>query len=135
MRAVLDTNVFISGLFWRGNPFRCIQAAEAGLYELISADEILEELLEKLVEKFGNTPEEARESIAGLRRLATHVSLTGQTGWVPGDPDDDKFVDAAVVGNADIIVSGDQHLLQLSTLQGIAVMSPSPFLDRLARNG
>ncbi len=79
--------------------------------------------------------EEARESIAGLRRLATHVSLTGQTGWVPDDPDDDKFVDAAVVGNADIIVSGDQHLLQLSTLQGIAVMSPSAFLDRLARNG
>lgn len=59
--------------------------------------------------------------------------LTGQSGWVPADPDDDKFVDAAVVGNADVIVSGDHHLLQLDTLQGIAVLSPRQFLDRLAR--
>ena len=133
MRAVLDTNVLISGLLWRGNPHRCIQAAEAGLYELVSAHAILEETREKLVEKFGNTAEQAQESVEGLRHLATLVTLTGQSGWVPSDPDDDKFVDAAIVGNAGVIVSGDHHLLQLGTLQGIAVLSARQFLDRLAR--
>ena len=53
MRAVLDTNVLLSGLFWRGAPYECLLAAEAGLYELILANEILEELRDKLVTKFG----------------------------------------------------------------------------------
>ncbi len=72
MRAVLDTNVFISGLFWRGNPFRCIQAAEAGLYELISADEILEELLEsssKNLETLRKRLAKASLDCDGLRRM------------------------------------------------------------------
>ena len=116
MRAVLDTNVLISGLLWRGNPHQCILAAEACLYELVLADPFLQELREKLIEKFGNTPQEADESAMGLRRNATVVMLTGQSGWVPDDPDDDKFVDAAIVGNADVIVSGDHHLLKLGSL-------------------
>ena len=132
MRAALDTNVLIPGLLWRGNPHQCILAAEAGLYELVMADPILEELREKLIEKFGNTPQEADESALGLRRNATVVMLTGQSGWVPADPDDDKFVDAAIVGNADVIVSGDHHLLKLGSLQGISILSPRQFLDRLA---
>jgi len=132
MRAVLDTNVLISGLLWRGIPHRCIQAAEAGLYQLVSADEILDELREKLVEKFGNTPPEADQSALGFARIATVVALTGQSGWVPADPDDDKFVDAAVVGSADVIVSGDHHLQQLGNLQGIRVLSPRQFLELLA---
>ena len=132
MRAVLDTNVLISGLIWRGNAYQCVQAAEAGLYEFVAAEEIFVELYEKLIGKFGNTSEEARASIEGLRKLAMLVSLVGQSGWVRDDPDDDKFVEAAIVGNADVIVSGDHHLLQLRSLQGIDVLSPRQFLDRLA---
>jgi predicted nucleic acid-binding protein len=59
MRAVLGTNVLISGLFWRGIPHRCILAAEARLYELVCAKEFLDELREKLIDTFGNTPQEA----------------------------------------------------------------------------
>ena len=124
MRAVLDTNVLISGLLWRGIPHHCILGAEAGLYELILADSILEELREKLIEKFGNTPEEAAESVQELRRLATLPILTGQSGWVPADPQDNKFIDAAIAGNAEVIVSGDHHLLQLGSLAGIVILSP-----------
>ena len=63
MRAVLDTNVLISGLLWRGNPHQCVLAAEARLYELVTADQILQELREKLIEKFGNTPGTARYGV------------------------------------------------------------------------
>ena len=45
MRAVLDTNILISGIIWRGSPYQCLQAAEAGIYELVISGPILQELL------------------------------------------------------------------------------------------
>jgi putative PIN family toxin of toxin-antitoxin system len=132
MRAVLDTNVLISGLLWRGAPYSCLLAAEAGLYDLVLAGPILDELREKLTGKFKNSEQEADEILAGLRRFATLVPLSGRSGWVQADPDDDKFVDAALAGGADVIVSGDRHLLQLGSVEGLAVLSPRAFLDRLS---
>jgi putative PIN family toxin of toxin-antitoxin system len=131
MRAVLDTNVLISGLIWRSVPHRCLLAAQAGLYELVTADPILRELHDKLVAKFKNTAEEADESVGGIRNVATLVSLTGQSGWVHADPDDDKFVDAAIVASADYIVSGDHQLLSLGVVAGIPVITPRQFADQL----
>lgn len=132
MRAVLDTNVLISGLLWRGAPYECLLSAEANLYELVLAESILEELRDKLIEKFDNTAEEADEILVGLRRCATLVTLRGTTGWVAADPDDEKFVESALVGHADVIVSGDHHLLGLGTIEGVSILSPRQFLQRLA---
>lgn len=134
MRAVLDTNVLISGLLWRGNPHRCILAAEGGLYELVLAEPILQELKDKLIVKFDNTPREAEDSVAGLQRVATLASIAGKTGWVLADPDDDKFVEAAIQGNANFIVSGDHHLLSLGTVEGIPVLTPRQFMERLEQH-
>lgn len=80
MRAVLDTNVLISGLLWRGAPHECLLSAEAGLYELVLAESIFEELRDKLIHKFGNSSEEADEILIGLRRCATLVTPTGRSG-------------------------------------------------------
>ena len=102
----------ISGLLWRGAPYECLLSAEANLYELILAEPILAELRDKLTEKFDNTTEEADEVVAGLRRCAQLVTLTGRTGWVAADPDDDKFIESALVGQVDVVVSGDRHLLE-----------------------
>lgn len=132
MRVVLDTNVLISGLLWRGAPYECLLAAEAGLYELILAQEILEELRGKLLTKFQNTPEEVVEAVNGIRRTAVLVTLIQGSRCVPADPDDDKFIDAAILGNARILVSGDHHLLDLGSVQGIEILSPRAFLQRLA---
>lgn len=132
MRAVLDTNVLISGLLWRGIPHECLLSAEAELYELVLAESILDELRHKLIEKFENTEEESEEILSGLRRCATFVTLTGRSGWVAADPDDDKFVESALIGHADVIVSGDRHLLDLGTVEGIPILSPRQFLRRLA---
>lgn len=132
MRAVLDTNVLISGLLWRGAPHECLLSAEAELYELVLAESILEELRDKLIAKFENTTEEAEEILSGLRRCATIVTLTGQSGWVAADPDDDQFIDCAMVGHAHFIVSGDHHLLDMGTIEGISILSPRQFLQLLA---
>ncbi len=128
MRAVLDTNVLISALLWRGAAYECLVAAEAGWYELVLADPILDELRETLIRKFENTPNDADERVASLRRRAVSVTLTGRGGWVRADPADDKFVEAAMLSRADLIVSGDHHLLELGTIVGIPLLSPSQFL-------
>ena len=52
-RAVFDTNILVSGLFWKVPPHRCLLAVEAGLVSLILSDPIVSELREKLTEKFG----------------------------------------------------------------------------------
>jgi putative PIN family toxin of toxin-antitoxin system len=131
MRAVLDTNVLISALLWRGIPHDCLLAAEAGMYELVLADAILQELQDKLVSKFRSTPDEADGVIGRLRRLATIAAIAGRSGWVPADPDDDMFIEAALGSQADAIVSGDRHLLELGTVAGVRILSPHEFLDRL----
>ena len=81
MRAVLDTNVLISGLLWRGAPHECLLSAEASLYELVLAESIFDELRDKLIHKFDNSVDEAEEILIGLRRCATLVTLTGRSGW------------------------------------------------------
>ena len=70
-----------------------------------------------------------------LDRLSTpaeRVRVQGRSGWVTKDPDDDKFIDAALSGGATIIVSGDRHLLALGTVEGIEILTARQFLDRLA---
>ena len=75
MRAVLDTNVLISGLLWRGAPHECLLSAEGGLYELVLAESIFEELRDKLIHKFGNSSEEADEilenALAAISKMRT----------------------------------------------------------------
>lgn len=134
MRAVLDSNVLISAALWRGAPNHCLLAAEAGLYELVSSEPIFDELRAKLIEKFQSTPGEADQIVAGLRRLAHTVPLTGRAGWIPSDPTDDKFVETALVGNAEVIVSGDHHLRDAREIDGVRVLSPREFLEELGRD-
>jgi len=55
-----------------------------------------------------------------------------RSGWVQQDPDDDKFIDAALSAEATIIVSGDRHLLAFGTVEGIEILTARQFLDRLA---
>lgn len=131
MRAVLDTNILISGIFWRGAPYECLLSAEARLYELVSANEILDEFREKLINKFHHSHKEADHITRSIGICAELVQLQGLSGWVPDDPDDDKFVEAGIVGNAQLIVSGDRHLLSLQSVEGIEVITARQFLHRL----
>jgi len=131
MRTVLDTNVLISAMFLPGTAHRCLAAAEAGLYDLVLAEPILDELRDKLISKFHSTRQEADVMIESLRRLGTLVQLAGQGGWAADDPDDDKFVETALVGRADAIVSGNHHLREMGVVESVPVLSPREFLGRL----
>ena len=131
MRAVLDTNVIISGIFFGGVPRAILEAWEAESFELILTPEIFNEYL--------NTCEELATSRPGLRFREILLRLVGRGTLVPDirsaeditrDPDDDKFMLAAWESGGDV-VSGDGDLLDVSGWNGVRVYTPREFLDRL----
>jgi uncharacterized protein len=130
MRVVLDTNILVSGLLWRGAPYRCLLAVQAGLADLVLSPPILEELRIVLVTKFPFTALDADEAVALIRAAADTVEISGLLRVVSDDPDDDKFVETAQTGRAGLIVSGDRHLLALGSAAGIPVIWDSPVEDR-----
>jgi putative PIN family toxin of toxin-antitoxin system len=131
-RVVLDTNVFISGLLSKtSTPARCVErAVEQG--QLIASNATLRELAAKLLSpKFDRyIPRERRESL--LLRLAPLVEIVQiiQEFNECRDRDDDKFLDVAVNGRADVLVSGDADLLVLHPFRGIAIVTPTGYLKR-----
>jgi len=132
LKVVFDTNILVSGHFWKGPPYRCCLAIEAGLATLVLSDPILIEFSEKLTNKFGLLDSEIDPIVERWATRAEFARLEGKTGWVLQDPDDDKFVETALVGGATIIVSGDRHLLALGKVEGIEILTARQFLDRLA---
>ena len=132
LKVVFDTNILISGHFWKGPPYRCMLAIDAGLATLVLSDPILTEFGEKLTGKFGVSKSDVDPIVERWATRAEIASIEGKAGWVPQDPDDDKFIETALVGGAAIIVSGDHHLLVVGKAQGIEILTAREFLDRLA---
>lgn len=129
LRVTLDTNVYLSAfLFQDGIIADLWRFAEAGRYTVILSPFIVREFMEKLREKF-KVSEADRERI---KRTVVRVAETVQPKTVPvviaDDPDDDHILACAVAGKADIIVSGNKHLLRLQEYQGIPIVRPMDFL-------
>src|SRR5512137_655621 len=103
MRVVLDTNVLVSALLWRGTPYRCLLAVQAGLADLVLSPPILQELRTVLVTKFRHTPTEADEAVRVIRAASEIVEISGNLRGVLHDPDDDKFIETEQVARADLI--------------------------------
>jgi putative PIN family toxin of toxin-antitoxin system len=133
VKAVLDTNILVSALFWRGAPYRCVVVAEAGLFELIIADAIMDEFAEVLAEKFLLSREEIAEAVGFIQKIGRTVDISGKLRAVKADADDDKFLEAALAAGAEYVVSGDRHLLQLGKFQHVKILTAQTFLDRITR--
>ena len=131
MRVVLDTNILVSALLWRGAPHRCLLAVQAGLADLVISPPILEELRTVLVTKFRHTASDADEAIKLIRATADMVEISGRLRIVSDDSEDDKFVETAQVGRVECIVSGDRHLLALGPAAGMPVITAREFLNQL----
>ena len=129
MRVVFDTNVIVAGIVAEG---LCREILETHLPEhtAILSSVLWDELVDKLRDKFGLTPEEL--PVLGLyRRHAEWVEPVPLDKPACRDPDDDWVLATAVAGYADAIVSGDHDLLALKAFRGVAVLSPRQFLIRI----
>jgi putative PIN family toxin of toxin-antitoxin system len=131
MRVVVDTNVFISGFRNSGKPRIVLEQAVAGAYTLIISEMIRLEIEAILARKLGWSKPITDPQFRQLVGLAETV-CPAHTVTDCDDPDDNMFLEAAVEGNADCIVSGDKrHLLRMKTFRGIEILTVSDFLLRL----
>jgi putative PIN family toxin of toxin-antitoxin system len=131
-RVVFDTNIWISGLLWRGKPYQCLLLARAKAVQHVHCTEMMAELSEKLREAFGFSENHIQAVLYDVRRISERVDIAGDVHVVGDDPDDDKFIECALVAGATAVVSGDHHLLELGSYEGIAMLSAAEFLARFA---
>jgi putative PIN family toxin of toxin-antitoxin system len=103
-RVVFDTNVMISGLMWRGKPYHCLLLARSRITQSVYCNPMLAELTEKLRGKFKYSENSIHAVVADIRRYAERVEIASQLKIVRADPDDDKFVECAVTGQASFII-------------------------------
>lgn len=134
MRAVLDTNVLISGVIATGVPYEVMVRGFEGEYQIVVSVATLAEFrdtLAKYPDRFGLADEEIQREVETVRYFAEFVDPDVDVEAVEDDPDDDKFLEAAVAGDVEYVVSGDQHLLELDTYRGINIVDPRSFHERL----
>lgn len=132
VRVVLDTNTLVSGIISRdGPPRRLLDGARTQAFELCSSAILLVELLDVLsrdkfvrrLEVAGLTPQGI---VVDVRRLVSLVEPADVPRVIAADPDDDHVLACAVAARAELIVSGDRHLLDLgSDYRGIHIASPA----------
>jgi hypothetical protein len=130
MRLVLDTNIFISGIFWEGN--FCSQIIDKwrdGKIEMISSRKIIEELIETLKDFKIRLDDGEIESWKNMIiENSMIVEPSEILDIIKEDPEDNKFLETAVEGEADFIISQDKHLLKLKEYNGIKIIKPEDVL-------
>jgi len=131
LKIILDTNVFVSGIFFTGPPYRILEAWRDGQLQLVISEDILEEYRrvgEVLAERF---PSIDLQPLLALVAVRAEMSPSKRfTAPICDDPDDDMFIACALAGKCKTIVSGDKHLLKMSGFRGIKVLSPREFVDK-----
>ena len=135
MRVVLDTNQHISAIIRpNGHPAQIVKLWRIGLIELAISPFILEEFeavvhRPRIQQKHNLSDADIAEYLEVLRTFAVLVPGTIIVNAVPDDPDDDIIIGCAIDSEADVIISGDQHLLSLGSYQGIPIVKAVDFLS------
>ena len=134
MRIVVDTNVFISGVFFAGLPYQILDAWRCGMVQIVISPPILDEYRRvgaKLASDFPRI--ELQPGLELLAAEAVVVDMSAIPEQVCRDLDDDKFLACAIAGNTKVVISGDRDLLAVSGYTGINVLTPRAFVERYLR--
>jgi len=136
-RIVIDTNILVSAILTpKGNPAKILKLILEGKLYLIISPAILEETrqvfnyprLVKLLKKNKITLDEVYGFLDKLSRVAVITPGQLNIGVIQDDPSDNKILACGLEGEADFIISGDHHLTDLKTFQGIKIVNPAAFL-------
>jgi putative PIN family toxin of toxin-antitoxin system len=129
-RLVLDTNVIVSGFLFPGSaPGRALLKAQNSL--VLASDATLLELVEVLGRvRFDRYVQRSiRQGLAAQFTNACDMVQVSASIRACRDPRDDKFLELAIDGSADLIVTGDRDLLELHPFRGIAILTPAAYLE------
>lgn len=140
MRVVLDTNLWLSGLVYSSPsspPRRIIERLEQGDFVVVTSPELADEF-DEVMRRHGLAQATLQKWIGILKHThleippyVRHVEPAERIEAISDDPDDNRFLECAVAGRAELIVSGDKHLLNLANYQDISILSPREFIARL----
>jgi len=136
MKLVADTNIILSGIFYRGNPFLILSMILKGEIRLILTEEILEEytrvcLKTDLLENTLIKKEHVKAVLEEIKKVAENVTPSEYYRKIHKDPSDDKFLNAAAEGDAKYIVSSDiKHLLKLKKFKDTEIVTATEFIRK-----
>lgn len=137
LRVVLDANVFVSAYVRpEGPPGQIVERfLRDAAFDVVLSEEIVDEVLQALsypkVQKTARTKVEPQLWFEDIVVLAQLIAGEHEVSGVSQDPDDDKYLAAAIESRAVLVVSGDPDLLKVSEHQGIRIITPRAFLDLL----
>ena len=130
MKIVLDANIFISSFFWGGNPKKVIERVISGIDELFITKEILNEIDSVIRRpKFHVENDKINYFINSIEEIGNII--TPQKLVINGSRDrtDNKYIECGITVNAEYIISGDIHLLELKKYKNIKIVKAKDYLD------
>ncbi len=128
---MLDTNIFISAVFWEGKPYLIVKKAINQEIIVFISNYIIDEIQKVLVRDFNLEKQEIEDIVNAVLYFTHLIEPKESVTVIKDDPKDDKILDCAITCSADFIVSQDNHLLNLKTFKGIQIVSPEEFLKTL----
>lgn len=133
IRVVLDTNTLISALLFSGTASRLVPLWQCRRITVLVSKEILQEYLRVLAyPKFQLGDHEIRALVEEeLLPFAETIRVRRRLAVVRRDPEDDKFLECAVAGRAEYLVTGDRDLRELGSYRGITILTVGEFLERM----
>jgi len=141
MKVVLDTNVWLSAIFWKGESYKIIKILEKKNVKIINSEEILNEIIEVLNKesKFQKFIKDRKLAIEELLRTVVFMSLIikpqSKLNVITEHLEDNKILEVAVDGRANYLISYDNHLLKLRKYKNIKILTPSEFLKEITSVG
>ena len=130
MKIVIDSNIFVSSFFWKGNPRRIFDRVIDGFDELFIANDILEEIREVLSrDKFDAETKEIDDYIKIIENYSQKIVHNNIMENVSRDMDDNKIVKCGLEGNVEYIITGDKDLLDLKEYRSIKIVTPKEYLE------
>jgi putative PIN family toxin of toxin-antitoxin system len=134
-RAVLDTNIIVSSALG-GALVLVLEKWDQGKFTVIVTTDILDEYFQVISRPKFRLKQETIDKITRyIYQFSEFVVPEERIHVIEADPKDDKFLEAAIAGKVDFIVSGDNHLLELKEFRSIPIISGREFLDWLESNG
>ena len=134
MKIVLDTNVWLSGIFWDGEASKIIEKSEKNDIQMLISEEILSEIVNVLNKesKFQKYILNLKLSIENVLKtillISTLIETKSKLDLIKADPKDNIILEAALDGKVEYIVSYDNHLLNMIEFRGIKIINPGEFL-------
>jgi putative PIN family toxin of toxin-antitoxin system len=126
---VFDTNVYISAFLYGGKPKQVLEFAMAGRVQLLISIPLKLELQRVLRDKFDLAPGEIASDTEAIWKRAEWISPRRRLSLCR-DESDNRLLECAVEGRADVVVTGDRDLLDLPAIEGLAILTPAAFLSR-----